>query len=215
MAVFNIAASAVQAGFRRQSVTANNLANVDTTGFKSARADLENAAGGGVAVGGITTFLDQGPIEPTGRETDLAIQGVGYFRLADGSGATLYTRDGSFGFDAEGRLVDSATGRRVEGDFASPVTPDQPRLARFVNPGGLTALGENALAEGANSGPPVSGASGEPGFGQVRVGALEGSNVDLARELVGQAVNKVYVRANLKSLKAQDEMLGALLDIRR
>lgn len=116
MAVLGISSSAIGTGFRRQSVIANNLANSVTPGFKSSRADLVTLGGGsGVGVGSITALLEQGPIETTGVPTDLAIEGNGFFALRDGGGRTVYSRSGSFGLDAGGRLVDRASGFAVQG----------------------------------------------------------------------------------------------------
>ena len=115
---------------------ANNIANVNTTGFKSGRIDFQdvlnqnlrgavaptsmkggvNAAqvGLGVAIGGIDNFMTQGDLQPTGKVTDLAIQGDGFFQLSDGQ-QILYTRDGSFDVGSDGRLVSPSTGLLVQG----------------------------------------------------------------------------------------------------
>jgi len=115
---------------------ANNIANVNTTGFKAGRIDFEdvlnqtlrgavaptathggvNAAqvGLGVAIAGIDNFQTQGDLQPTGKVTDLAIQGDGFFNLSDGN-QILYTRDGSFDVGSDGKLVSPSTGLKVEG----------------------------------------------------------------------------------------------------
>jgi flagellar hook protein FlgE len=113
----------------------NNLANINTIGFKSARirfADLlsedlrpatgavDSRVGGtnplqiglGVRIAGVDTILKQGSIEATGNELDLAIQGDGFFVATDGI-ANFYTRAGAFGVDEENNLVDPATGYRI------------------------------------------------------------------------------------------------------
>ena len=113
-------------------VVGNNIANVNTAGFKGsstvfqdvlsqtlqgASAPVTGAAGGapatggtnpaqiglGVRMGGISTNTGQGASQLTGRATDLAVQGDGYFVISQG-GQTLYTRAGSFGLDASGQL---------------------------------------------------------------------------------------------------------------
>lgn len=122
MGIFGISASAIGTGFRRQSVIANNLANSVTSGFKARRTDLVTLSGGGVGIGAIRSLLGQGPIEVTGIATDLAIDGPGFFRLRDGSGRPVFTRDGTFGLDAQGRLVNPANGFVVEGFNADPTT---------------------------------------------------------------------------------------------
>ncbi|MHA6669644.1 flagellar hook protein FlgE [Homoserinimonas sp. A447] len=107
-------------------VTGNNIANVNTTAFKSSAtqfrdtlSQLTQGAGGpqaqvggtnpsqiglGVQVAGISTNFAQGSAQATGRATDIMISGDGFFVTQLG-GETLYTRAGSFDFDADGRLV--------------------------------------------------------------------------------------------------------------
>ncbi len=98
------------------SVIGNNIANVNTIGFKGSRtdfADLLSAQGGGgsagkiglgTRIGRISASFTQGNIESTGRPTDLAIQGNGFFVVSGGDG-DLYTRAGNFRLDADGNLV--------------------------------------------------------------------------------------------------------------
>ncbi len=117
-------------------VIGNNVANINTTGFKSSRtsfADLlsqtlsgEQAptanTGGkdamqiglGTSLAAIRTQFSQGVITNTDHQTDVAIQGNGLFVLANGSD-TLYTRAGAFSIDADGKLIDTTTGYRVQG----------------------------------------------------------------------------------------------------
>lgn len=120
-------------------VIANNIANVNTTGFKGSRVKfhdmlsqtIRNATapvggragtnpaqiGLGVSVGGIDTSHTQGALQATGRISDLAIQGSGFFVMADGN-RTLFTRDGAFSLSLARELVNSATGFRVQGWMA-------------------------------------------------------------------------------------------------
>ncbi|WP_104178633.1 flagellar hook protein FlgE [Cryobacterium sp. Y50] len=107
-------------------VTGNNIANVNTTGFKASAAQFQDTlsqltsgagapqgeVGGtnpaqiglGVQVAGISTNFSQGSSQATGKSTDLLISGDGLFITKMG-GETLYTRAGSFDFDSAGRLV--------------------------------------------------------------------------------------------------------------
>ncbi len=117
-------------------VTGNNIANVNTTGFKSSQVQfqdtlsqvLSNAGGAqngqggtnpaqvglGVRVAGITTNFTQGASQLTGRSTDMMIQGDGFFVVRKGND-TYYTRDGSFDFDATGQMVLPGDGALVQG----------------------------------------------------------------------------------------------------
>jgi flagellar hook protein FlgE len=123
-------------------VTANNISNVNTQGFKAGRATFADAlaqtvrggglpteaAGGtnpmqiglGTRVASINTLFTSGAPQATGRPTDLAIQGSGFF-VVDQGGQRLLTRDGSFGWDGTGQLI-TATGARVIGWSADPTT---------------------------------------------------------------------------------------------
>jgi flagellar hook protein FlgE len=98
-------------------VTADNIANAGTTGFKASRAEFQdiiskslkgilggNQIGRGVKIGAVNPILNQGNIDSTEKVTDLAISGDGYFVLRGSDGET-YTRDGSFHFDKDGYLV--------------------------------------------------------------------------------------------------------------
>ncbi len=124
---------------RRLDVIANNIANVNTTGYRSSRVlfqDLfsqtlqgarapEGNFGGtnpqqtglGVRVASIDTNFTQGTLITTGLTSDLAIQGAGMFILSDGE-SQVFTRDGSFTLNAIGELIDPGTGLRVQGYMA-------------------------------------------------------------------------------------------------
>ncbi len=110
-------------------VIGNNIANVNTVGYKSTSMDFEDQlsqslAGGsgnsmqigeGVATGAIDSDFSQGTINTTGATTNLAINGNGFFLVTDpSSGLTYATRDGEFNTDANGYLV-NANGDRVQG----------------------------------------------------------------------------------------------------
>ena len=130
------AVTGLQAFQRRLDVIANNVANVNTVGFRGSRVlfgdlfsqTLEGASapdgsfGGtnpsqvGLGVGIATIDVDhtQGSLTTTGFSSDLAIQGAGMFILSDGA-ANTFTRDGSFSINANGFLIDPATGLFVQG----------------------------------------------------------------------------------------------------
>ena len=104
----------------RMSVIGNNLANVNTIGFKGARMDFEDVmsqdiftsagvgqVGRGVRVAAIYADFSQGSLESTNESTDLAITGDGFFIVSPlGSEDSYYTRAGNFRFDNDGYLVD-------------------------------------------------------------------------------------------------------------
>ncbi len=129
----------------RMDVIGNNIANVNTYGFKQGRATFADLlsrtyqsasaprggrggtnplqVGLGVSTVSVTNIMNQGQIETTGRLTDVAVDGNGWFVLKDGSGDTVYTRDGAFALDKEGSLV-NANGRYVQGWSRIKVTDD-------------------------------------------------------------------------------------------
>jgi flagellar hook protein FlgE len=119
---FRVALTGLAAATADLSVTADNIANSNTTGFKSSRpefADIVAASGGGVSknsigdgvqIAGVTQNFSQGNIGFTGNPLDLAISGDGFFRVNDG-GSTLYTRAGAFGTDQNGFVVNSVNQR--------------------------------------------------------------------------------------------------------
>ncbi|GAB3504971.1 flagellar hook protein FlgE [Pseudoxanthomonas daejeonensis] len=129
---FNTSLSGINAANSDLNVTANNIANVNTTGYKESRAEFadlfsyttyglsRNAIGAGVKVSNVAQQFSQGNIDPTGRSLDFAVDGEGFFTV-NKNGNTLYTRAGNFQTDNQGFVV----------------TPDGARLQVFApNAGG-------------------------------------------------------------------------------
>jgi flagellar hook protein FlgE len=130
------AVSGLQANQAALDVIGNNIANLNTPGFKGSRAIFSdvlsqtvagaqapaNSTGGtdpmqiglGATVSAIRTNFAQGAVQSTDNPTDLSIQGDGFFVLQNGP-ETFYTRAGTFALDADGVLVDAITGFRVQG----------------------------------------------------------------------------------------------------
>src|SRR4029079_12969764 len=139
---FRIALSGLNAAQSDLNVTANNIANTSTNGFKGSRtefADLfavslqgvsSNASGNGVRVAAVTQQFAQGNIEFTDSNLDLAVSGQGMFMVSD-AGALAYTRAGAFQMNRDGYVVNSA-GQRLQ------VYP--PIAGGGFNTGGLSDL---------------------------------------------------------------------------
>ncbi|MBN8217535.1 MAG: flagellar hook protein FlgE [Spirochaetes bacterium] len=128
----------------RMDVVGNNIANVNTTGFKRGRVNFEDLlsqslagasrptdvkggvnpkqVGLGMMIGSIDTIHTQGALQTTGVNTDLAIMGEGFFVERFGE-KTIYSRNGAFGLDRDGFLVNPANGFRVQG-FRAVQNPD-------------------------------------------------------------------------------------------
>ncbi len=132
MKSLNSGVSALRAFQNKMDVIGNNIANVETTGFKSSDVSFSDqfsqavGSGGGedsafhsaqvglgVRVASISRDFSQGGLQSTGRKTDLSIEGSGFFMVADGN-QNFLTRAGNFAFNKEGMLVDQA-GNRVQG----------------------------------------------------------------------------------------------------
>ena len=131
------ALSGLQVHQTKSSVVADNIANLNTTGFKGRRANFEellsqtvkqstgpeggrsgtnpSQVGVGVRVKSVDTIFAQGSIQTTDRTTDIALEGPGFFVLSDGVNQFL-SRDGSFVFDGTGRLIDPGNGLIVQGN---------------------------------------------------------------------------------------------------
>jgi flagellar hook protein FlgE len=122
---FDIALSGVDAANTDLNVISNNIANVDTTGFKESETEFADvyaqtqqgvastATGNGVAVAAVAQQFAQGNITTTSNNLDLALSGNGFFVLSN-NGALSYTRNGAFQVNSSGDLVDSS-GDMVQG----------------------------------------------------------------------------------------------------
>ncbi|NVO06086.1 MAG: flagellar hook protein FlgE [Rhodoferax sp.] len=115
---FQTGLSGLNASSQSLDVIGNNIANANTVGMKSSRAEFadlvaaslgaggsSNSAGIGTAVGAISQSFTQGNISVTGNALDVAINGGGFFQLTKTDGSTAYTRDGQFKLDKDGNIV--------------------------------------------------------------------------------------------------------------
>ena len=130
----------------RMDVIGNNISNVNTTGFKRGRVNFQDMisqqvggaakpteelggvnpkdVGLGMTIATIEQVFTQGNLQTTGVSTDVAIQGNGFFILKDGE-ESFYTRNGQFGLDRDGTLVNPANGQRVQGWMARDLNGEQ------------------------------------------------------------------------------------------
>jgi flagellar basal-body rod protein FlgG len=137
-----IARSGLDALDQKMRVISNNLANVNTTGFKRDRANFETlmyqnerqagapsaadsqyatglGTGTGVRVAGTERVHSQGALGQTGNALDLGIEGAGFFTIKLPDGTSAYTRDGSFKLDSTGRLV-TGSGDKLDPEITIP-----------------------------------------------------------------------------------------------
>lgn len=216
-------------------VAANNLANVQTPGFKASRVNLQTTAGGSVETGSITRNTGQGPIQLTGVSSDLAIEGPGYFSIEGENGELFYSRSGGFTRDADGFLRHPSGGYLASGGGRIQIpqnavsysierdgtvrTMDQNgnstisgtvTLTHFQNENGLESMGQGLMKTTPASGGGISGNPGVDGMGSIFSGGLEMSNTDMASELVDMIIAQRAFEANLKVVSTSNEMLRTL-----
>lgn len=245
-------ASGMMAQQTRTEVIANNLANVNTTGFKRSRAHFEDLlyqtvqgqtmlgsqdsnvapaiqVGRGTRLAAVQRVHDQGTIEVTNRNLDIAIEGDGMFQVQLRNGDTAYTRDGSFGISDQSEVVTAdgyglvppirvpADAKQLtispsgivtvlKGTDTEPTEVGRIELARFANPSGLLSMGQNLFQATPASGQPVTGFPDEEGMGKTVQGSLEGSNVEIVQEMVDMIAAMRAYEINSKAIKQADEM---------
>jgi flagellar basal-body rod protein FlgG len=261
MRALNTAATGMQAQQLNVEVIANNIANMNTTGFKRQRAEFQDLlyqniermgvsssdggtivptgvqVGVGVKAGSVYRVTEQGNINQSGNPYDLALQGEGYFIVQMPDGRDAYTRAGNFALSAEGQIVTEdgfvvAPGisvptdavavsinregvvQAVTADGSPPQDVGAFELARFVNPPGLEAIGENLFLETAASGPANRGQPGSVGFGTMLQGFLETSNVNAVSEISSLITAQRAYEMNSKVITTTDEMLRTASNLR-
>jgi flagellar basal-body rod protein FlgG len=256
-----IAASGMAAQQINIDVIANNLANVNTVGFKKSRADFQDLLyqtvkpagatsgpgtqvptgiqlGSGVRPVSVQKLFTQGDFQQTQGELDVAIEGEGFFQVTQPDGTLGYTRAGSFKKDRDGRMVTSdgfslepamtipsdalrisiaqdGTVSVTQPGTPQPVDVGRIELARFVNPSGLVSIGRNLFLPSGSSGDPTTGTPGDTGLGTLAQGFLEGSNVDIASELVNMIIGQRAYEINSKAIQTSDEMLQFANNVKR
>jgi flagellar hook protein FlgE len=156
---FRIALTGLGAAAADLGITADNIANANTNGFKQSRtefADLvagngrgTNIVGDGVQIASVSQNFSQGNISFTGNPLDLAISGKGFFRV-DSGGSTAYSRSGVFGTDREGFIV-NPLGQQLTGFTADADGNITGNIASLqVNTGKLPPRATGAIEVGAN-----------------------------------------------------------------
>jgi flagellar basal-body rod protein FlgG len=237
-------------------VTSNNIANVNTTGFKQDRAEFQDLmyeslnytagkttqttmnptginVGLGVKVSGVQKNFTEGDLKLTSNTLDLAIQGKGFFQITLPSGETAYTRNGAFKLSSEGSIV-NASGYSLSPEIVVPdnvtnltigkdgtVTATDPQtsttvdlgqitVADFINPAGLTPLGDSLFMKSDASGDVLEGNPNEEQFGSIEQGMIELSNVKLVNEMVDLITAQRAYEANSKAITTTDSMLDTV-----
>lgn len=219
----------------KQDVISNNLTNANTVGYKKDFATIISVSNrllyaesgtsrnpiGGLGLGSsmrqVATNLESGPLRKTDNKTDFAIDGDGFFVVQTPQGIR-YTRNGEFLIDAQGRIVNK-NGHPVLGTNGLPLSSGTSDFFVNVNgqvlvegklvgqiqlffptqPAMLQKLGDGLFAGG-----------GAPGVGQARIlqSHLEGSNVDVTKEIVEMIAGMRTYESNQKVIHMHDELLG-------
>ncbi len=257
---FSTSATGMAAQQTMVDVIANNLANINTTGFKKSQVAFEDLlyiklkdagsevvsglksptgleVGSGVRTAATVRVFTGGEFQSTNRPLDIAISGIGFLQVSMPNGDVRYTRDGSLNINADGELV-TTTGYQIEPAISIPIDAASVdigkdgsvnvtdaagtqsvvgtiELARFPNPTGLSAEGENLFAETEASGTATPGTAGDSGFGTIQSGFLEKSNVQMITELVNLITAQRAYETNSRAIRAGDEMLRQANQIAR
>jgi flagellar basal-body rod protein FlgG len=239
----------------------NNIANMTTTGFKRQRLEFQDliyqhinrpgapsSAAGNIVPSGLSLGLgvrpaatyrihEQGTLQITDNDMDLAINGRGFFQIELPNGDTAYTRAGAFQLNQDGEMV-TADGYRllpgitvptdtvfVEVNTAGEVLAKLPgqvamqnlgqiQIANFVNPSGLEATGETMFLETEASGAPIVGNPNEDNFGAIRQGLLEQSNVDSVKEITLLITAQRAYEMNSNVISTSSEMMDTVNQLR-
>ena len=258
------AATGMEAMETKLDVIANNMANINTTGFKKDRANFEDIfyrqyrlpgaedadgnrtatgieVGLGTRVSSTQANFKQGAFQTTNNPLDLAIEGDGFFRVQNPNGDFYYTRAGNFNLNANGQIVlgsankgyildpgltvpPEATGIVISPDgqvqystqtSTSLQTLGQLQLAKFVNPDGMLKLGENLYQRTDASGDEQTGTPGQEGYGNLRQGFLEASNVEPVNELIDLITTQRSFELNSQVVQAGDQIMQIVANLRR
>ncbi len=254
------AATGMSAQQFMMDIIANNLANVNTTGYKQSRAEFASLAyqdiftagtptsqntqsptglyrGHGVRTVATNRLFTLGNIKHTGNPLDIAIGGDGFFQVQLQNGQIAYTRDGSFKLDGQGRIVTSdgyivvpnivipsdATSIdiapngtvTVMGANGTPTQVGSITLVKFLNPAGLNAIGDNLYTATSASGQPIQGVPNQDGFGALRQGYLEMSNVDIIQQMIGMINAQRAYEFDARVIQTSDQMLQDTASLKR
>jgi flagellar basal-body rod protein FlgG len=191
----------------------------------------------GVSLGSIVRSHEQGTIQLTENELDIAITGEGYFQIQLPDGEIAYTRASVYQLNENGEIV-TPQGFLLEPGITVPddtldivinqsgevlaKIPNQVefsnvgqiQLATFVNPAGLDAIGDTMFLETTASGDVQTGNPGEDIFGTIRQGAIENSNVNIVEEITNLISAQRAYEMNSNVITTSDEMLQPITQLR-
>ena len=219
----------------------NNLANVNTVGFRSSRMNFQELFNSqyleGSTVNGSQTLTRQGVLQTTDNPFDWAIQGDGFFPVKLPNGETGYTRDGIFSLDGQRQLVNSSgyvldwdgqipettTGISISktGEVTALLEDDTSQmignveLARFANPSALISAGTNVWIPGDATGEAEMVQPGTEGMGFVQSYAYERSNVNMTEEMTRLIQVQRGFQMSARVLQQTDTMINLAIHVRK
>lgn len=218
-----------------QSLVANPQQEVNPGTVEQSSSKIQ--IGSGVKTSSTQKMFQQGDLQQTGQQLDIGISGDGFFQVRKSDGTFAYTRDGALKLSSEGSLVTAGgyllepglsvdeqvssisiskegvvSAKELGGDIVDLGTIE---LAKFVNPGGLLALGDNLYAETEASGVPIIGQAGHDGFGELQQGFLESSNVDIVEEMISMISAQRAYEINSKTVTTVEEMMSTANNLKR
>ncbi len=230
------AATGMSAMETKLDVIANNLANIETTGFKRSRPNFEDlyyrhemmpgavdsagkftptgiSVGLGTRVSSIQAEQQQGAFEQTNRELDVAIEGRGFFQVTDpGTGEILYTRAGNFSRNADGELVmgSASTGRLLEPSISIP----EDATEIVISPSGEVSYRQPGTVALASAGT-IDLATFPNAEGLLRLGENLFSETDSSGGMItGQPGDSGFGRLRQRALEASNvEPVQELIDL--
>lgn len=232
---FRTAVSGMMGAQRDMDVTANNIANVNTTAFKSSRASFSEllytkidyrdddgrAVGHGTRVANVDVMHTQGGYHSTANPLDFSIIGDGFFAVQAQNGDTQYTRSGIFKVSQEdkknflvtsdGRYVLDARGRKIElpldmSKLDAGQLKDSIGVYIFPNPSGLEPVGSSTYRQTDRSGTPTEYKRLENTTTVLQQYAIEDSNVDLATEMANVIMSQRAFQLNARVVQTADQL---------
>jgi len=235
---------------------ANDLANLNTPNYKASKLIFEDVLyqningdnpldnnqasaklGLGTAVFKSGKDFSNGPLKPSNNPKDVAINGAGFYQVINNDGTIAYTRNSSFGIDAEHYLT-SQDGLRLADNIQIPdeftkliiqsngdveiTLSDEPepqllgtiQLAKFINPETLNPIGAGIYTPTDESGEPITDNPGSSGLGSLEQNQIEGSNVDMVNSLMQLTMAQRVYQLNAKAVQIADELEKLTNEIR-
>jgi flagellar basal-body rod protein FlgG len=221
-----------------QDLLYQTLKEPGTRNFEGGMAPAGIEVGLGVKPAATQRIFQQGSLTQSENSMDIAISGDGFYQLAMPDGTTTYTRDGSFKLTSDGTVVTSGGlplypqinipqgAQDFQAEKTGRVTVMMPgesdrteigqlELARFVNPAGLKALGDNLYAASEASGEPVVEDPGSNGMGTLEQGYSEASNVQIVQEMVNMITAQRAYEIVSKTITVSEEMMQIANNLKR